>query len=150
VDIVLSAVAIYAFLMVVFRISGKRTLAQATPFDLTLLLVISEAVQNVLTGDDRSMTRAFVVVVTLVALDVGLSLLKLRSRRLERALEDVPVVLVSRGRPLQDRMRLSRVDESDVLEAAREMGLERLDQVRYAVLERDGQISIVPAEGAGA
>jgi uncharacterized membrane protein YcaP (DUF421 family) len=142
---VLSAIAVYAFLLLVFRVSGKRTMAQATPFDLTLLLIISEAVQNALTGEDRSLTTAFVIVATLVVVDLGLSLIKMRSPRLERIIDDVPVVIFAAGKALEDRMRLARVDEADILEAARELhGLERLDQIRYAVLERDGQISIVP------
>jgi uncharacterized membrane protein YcaP (DUF421 family) len=142
---VLSAIAVYAFLLLVFRVSGKRTMAQATPFDLTLLLIISEAVQNALTGEDRSLTTAFVVVATLAAVDIGLSLLKLRSTHLERIIDDVPVVIFAEGKPFEDRMKQARVDEADILEAARELhGLERLDQVRYAVLERNGQISIVP------
>ena len=142
---VVSAIAVYAFLLLVFRISGKRTMAQATPFDLTLLLIISEAVQNALTGEDRSLTTAFVIVATLAAVDLGLSLLKQRSSKLERIIDDVPIVIFAEDKPLQDRMKLARVDESDILEAARELhGLERLDQIRYAVLERDGQISIVP------
>jgi uncharacterized membrane protein YcaP (DUF421 family) len=142
---VFSAIAVYAFLLLVFRISGKRTMAQATPFDLTLLLIISEAVQNALTGDDRSLTTAFVLVATLIAVDLGLSLLKLRSTRFERIIDDVPLVIFAEGRPLYDRMKMARVDESDIIEAAREAhGLERLDQISYAVLERDGRISIVP------
>jgi uncharacterized membrane protein YcaP (DUF421 family) len=147
VETVLNAVAVYLFLLIVFRLSGKRTMAQATPFDLTLLLIISEAVQNALTGDDRSLTKAFVVVLTLVVVDIGLSLLKVRSPGFDRLLDDVPVVIFSAGEPLKDRMRLARVDESDLLEAARELyGLERLDQVKYAVLERSGKISIVPKD----
>jgi uncharacterized membrane protein YcaP (DUF421 family) len=74
-----------------------------------------------------------------------MSLLKQRSRRFDRLLDDIPMVIVSDGKPLKDRMQEARVDEDDVLDAARELhGLERMDQIRHAILERDGQISIIP------
>jgi uncharacterized membrane protein YcaP (DUF421 family) len=142
---VLRGAAVYLFLLVVFRIAGQRTLAQITTFDLVLLLIISEAIQQALIGNDNSMTNAGLIVLTLAGLNVGLSVLKQRSKHAEKVLEDVPLVLVAEGRILKDRMDKVRVDEDDILEAARSMhGLERLDQIRYAVLERSGDISIIP------
>jgi uncharacterized membrane protein YcaP (DUF421 family) len=144
-DSVLRAVAIYVVLLVIFRISGKRSLAQITTFDFVLLLIIGEATQQALLGEDFSLTNAFVVIVTLIGLDIGLSLLKGRSRTLERVVDDLPLVIVEDGRPLQERMDKARIDQSDVLTAARELqGLERMDQIKYAVLERSGGISIIP------
>lgn len=144
-DSVLRAVAIYVILLVIFRISGKRSLAQITTFDFVLLLIIGEATQQALLGEDFSMTNAFVVIVTLVGVDIGLSLLKGRSKTLERVMDDLPLVIVEDGRPLQARMDKARIDQSDVLTAARELqGLERMDQIKYAVLERNGGISIIP------
>jgi uncharacterized membrane protein YcaP (DUF421 family) len=142
---VLRGAAVYLFLLVVFRIAGQRTLAQITTFDLVLLLIISEAIQQALIGNDNSMTNAGLIVLTLAGLNVGLSVLKQRSKRVEKVLEDVPLVLVAEGRVLKERMDKVRVDEDDILEAARSLhGLERLDQIRYAVLERSGDISIIP------
>ena len=128
---ILSAAAIYVFLLVVFRIAGKRTLKDATVFDFVLLLIIGEATQGALIGADSSWTNAALVISTLIALDIGLSLLKRHSRALERTLDDVPLLLVDDGRPIRARTRY---------------GLERLDQVKYAVLERGGRIAIVPRE----
>jgi uncharacterized membrane protein YcaP (DUF421 family) len=142
---VIRAAAVYLFLLLVFRLAGQRTLAQITTFDLVLLLIISEAIQQALIGNDNSMINAALVVLTLAGLNVSLSLLKQRSKTAEKVLEDVPLVLVAEGRPLKDRMDKVRVDEDDILEAARSHhGLERLDQIRFAVLERSGDISIVP------
>ncbi len=144
-DALLRAAAIYLFLLVVFRVSGKRTLAQVTTFDFVLLLIIAEATQQGLIGDDFSVTKALLLVVTLLAIDVALSLLKGRVPRLDRLIESTPLVIVEDGKPLHDRMRKARVDESDVLAAARELqGLERIEQIKYAVLERSGGISVVP------
>ena len=144
-DTVLRAATLYAFLLLIFRVSGKRSLAQITTFDFVLLLMIGEATQQALLGDDFSLTTAALAIVTLMAIDIGLSWIKRRSSRADRWLDDVPLVIVEHGRPLETRMRNERVDVSDVLAAAREHhGLERLSQIRYAVLERNGDISIVP------
>lgn len=144
-DSVLRAAAVYLILLVILRIAGKRTLAQVTVFDFILLLIISEATQQALLGDDFSITTAAIVIGTLVLMDIGLSMLKQRSPRLDRIIDDIPMVIVDHGQLLRDRMNRARIDEQDILVAARELhGLERLDQIKYAVLERSGGISIVP------
>lgn len=144
-DSVLRAASIYLILMVLFRIMGTRALAQITTFDFILLLIISETTQQAMVGQDFSLTNAFLAIVTLVMLDLGLSLLKSKFPRLEKWLEGLPLVIVENGVPLKERMERARVDESDVLAAAREtQGLERMEQIKYAVLERSGGISIIP------
>lgn len=148
-DSVLRAASLYVFLMIVVRLSGRRTLGQMTNFDFVLVLIISEATQNAMLGDDFSMTNGFLVILTLIAMDIGLSLWKQRSPRLELWIEGTPTILVDHGRPLADRLERARVDPQDILKAARELqGLERMDQIKYAVLERSGTISIIPAEPA--
>lgn len=146
-DSVLRATAIYIFLLLIFRIAGRRTLAQMTNFDLLLLLLTGEATQQGLLGNDYSLTNAFLVILTLIGLDVGLSLWKQRSPQLHKLIDGVPMVIVEDGRPLKDRMDKARVDESDILTAARGLqGLERMEQIKYAVLERSGGISIIPKQ----
>jgi len=148
---VLRAAVIYIGLLVIMRFAGKRSLAQITTFDFVLLLIIGEASQQALLGQDFSVTNALLVVITLVMLDIGLSLVKRRSKTLDKLLEDVPLVIVEDGMVLKERMAKARVDEQDVLTAARHLhGIERLDQIRYAVLERSGGISIIPKQGKGA
>ena len=145
-DSVLRAVAIYVFLLLIFRITGKRSLAQITAFDFVLLLIIGEATQQALLGDDFSIINAWVVIGTLMFLELGLSLVKEWFPKLDRLLESAPLIVVDHGRLLTDRMAQERVDLSDVMAAAREHhGLERLEQIKYAVLERSGGISIIPA-----
>ena len=144
-DSILRAAVVFAFMVVVLRISGRRTLGEMTNFDFVLVLIISESTQNAMIGDDYSMTNGFLVILTLVTLDIGLSLLKQRSRRVEKWIDGVPTILVEDGRPLKDRMDKARIDEEDILESARELqGLERMEQIKYAVLERGGHISIIP------
>lgn len=144
-DSVIRALVIYAFMLLVFRVNGKRSLAQITVFDFVLLLIIAEAVQQALIDTDNSMTNAILLVVTLLAADIGLTLLKETSRTVEKLVDGVPLILVEDGRPIEERMRKERVDEGDILQSARELhGLERLDQIKYAILERSGGISIIP------
>ena len=100
-----------------------------------------------LLGKDFSLINAFIVILTLVGIDIGLSVWKQRSPRMDSWLDGVPLVLVEDGQPLKERMAQARVDDSDILEAARELqGLERMDQIKYAVLERAGHITIVPKQ----
>lgn len=146
-DAVLRGLIVYFFLLIIFRISGRRTLAQTTNFELVLLLIISETTQQAMIGEDQSMTNAALLIVTLVGISILLSVLKERMPGLEKWLDGTPMIIVENGRPLKDRMGKARIDEADILEAAREMqGLERIDQIKYAVLERGGGITIVPID----
>jgi uncharacterized membrane protein YcaP (DUF421 family) len=148
-DSVVRAAAVYLVLLLLFRIIGKRSLAETGAFDFVLLLIIAEATQQALIDDDNSMMNAFLIIVTLLALNVGFSLLKQRSPLVDQLIDDVPVLIVVDGNPLKDRMDRARVDERDILQAAREsQGLARLDEIKYAVLERDGAISVVPKQAA--
>lgn len=144
-DAVLRTATIYLFLLVLFRLAGKRTLGEVTPFEFVLLLIIGEATQQDLLGDDFSVTNALLVVTTFIVIDIALGLFKQRSHWLERAVEGTPVVVFADGEPIRDRMNRARIDEADILEAARvKQGLESLQQVKFAVLERSGGISIIP------
>ena len=148
-EIVIRAAVTYTAVWLVLRVAGKRSLAEITTFDFVLLLIISETTQASLADRNSSITSSLLLIVTMVGMDVGLSLLKRHSRGLEKALDSAPLVLVEDGALLKDRMTRARVDEGDILAAARTLrGLERLDQVKYAVLERNGGITIIPRERA--
>ena len=142
---VLRALFVYLFLLLVFRLSGKRTLSEATSFDLVLLLIISETTQQAMVDNDHSITNGIILILTLVGTDILLSLLKQWSPAVDAWVDGVPIIVVQDGIVLKDRVDRERIDESDILEAAREQqGIERLDQIRYAVLERSGKISVIP------
>lgn len=143
---VIRGLAVYLFVYVIFRILGKRSLAEVTTFDFVLLLIISETTTDALIGEDYSLMACFIMVCTLVGIDYALSLMKEKWKWFRTTSEGAPVVIVNKGQPLVKRMEKSKVDESDVLEAARTLhGLERMEQIKYAVLEKDGSISIIPA-----
>jgi uncharacterized membrane protein YcaP (DUF421 family) len=143
-DSVLRAAAMYAFLIVMLRLSGRRTLGEMTAFDFVLMLVVGQVTQQALLNDDRSLANSWIVILSLIGLDIAMSLLKQRMPGLASVLDGMPTVLVRDGQPITALMKRSRVDESDILQAARERrGLERLDQIKYAILETDGKISII-------
>ncbi|VVO73562.1 DUF421 domain-containing protein [Pseudomonas fluorescens] len=143
-DSVLRAAAMYVALMVLFKIAGRRSLAELTTFDLVLLMMISEATQQALLGDDFSITNAILVIVTLVAIDVGLSLLKQRSRWVSRLIDGEATIIVENGKLLRQRLRHSRLVEADIMEAARSsQGIETLEEIKFAIIERNGKISVI-------
>ena len=142
---VLRGIAIYLFILVLFRLMGKRSLSEATTFDLVLLLIISEVTQQALVGHDYSLTGSFILIVTLVSTDLVFSLLKEQFPFFGKITEGLPLVIVNEGKPLINRMKKSKVSEDDILEAARmTFGLERMKDIKYAILEKSGDITIVP------
>jgi uncharacterized membrane protein YcaP (DUF421 family) len=146
-DSVLRALAVYVFLLLIFRVAGKRTMAQITVFDFVLLLIISEATQQAMIGQDFSITNAVLVISTLIGAERGLTWVQKRFKSVDRLLDGLPLVLVEDGKPFEDRLKQERIDISEILAAARQtQGLARLDQIKYAVLEQTGGISIVPKD----
>ena len=144
-DAVLRGLVVFLLLLLFFRLSGKRSIAQVTPFDFVLLLIISEATQQALLGEDFSVTQAAVVILTIIALSRLFDFLAFRFGKFQRLTSSVPVVIVENGRIVDHAAGKSDVSADEIIAAAREkQGLERLDQIKYAVLETSGSISIVP------
>lgn len=142
---VVRGLCVYLFVFIIFRILGKRSLSETTTFDFVLLLIISETTTDALIGEDYSLTACFIMVSTIIGIDYLFSVLKGRFEWFQLASDGAPLVIVDQGKMLKKRMSKSRVDEGDILEAARSLhGLERMDQIKYAVLEKDGSISIIP------
>ena len=145
---VFRAIGCYLLLLIVVRLSGKRGLAQVTIFDLILLLLISQTVGQALIGDDSSLTTAAVITVTLVVINRLNDAAAHRWADMSHVLEDAPLVLIEDGHVYDDRMSQMQIRLDDVLETARlEEGVERLEQIKHAILERSGAISIIPADG---
>lgn len=142
---IIRGVAIYLFLLLVFRIMGKRSLSESTTFDFVLLLIISEVTQQGLVGKDYSLTGAFILITTLISVDLVFTWLKDRFQLFGKIVEGIPLIIVDNGKALKSRMLKLNVSEEDILEAARlTFGLETMDQIKYAILEKDGGISIIP------
>ncbi len=142
---VLKALAIYGVIFFLTRISGRRTLSQATPFDVVLVLLIAEAAQSALVGSDGSLTNAVLIIATLILTDVLLSFLKVRAPSLALLIEGAPTILIHEGQLRRDAIRRARVSTEDILEAARRsLGLSDLGDIRFAVLETSGVISVIP------
>lgn len=146
-EMVLRAIAIYLILLVVFKVAGRRALLQMTSFDLILLLIISEATQQALLGDDFSVTGAMLTIITLVVVDMLFGYMKKFISGAESVLDGSPVILVENGIPLADKMEKVDVSCDDILVAARQnQGITELSKIKYAILERNGHISIIPLE----
>lgn len=145
-ELIIRAVTIYAFILLILRVSGKRQFSEITTFDFVLLLIISEAVSQGLYGSaDYSLTASLILVTTLVAVDILFSLLKRRFSLLDDIVESKPTLLMKDSQIIKQNLDEERLGEADILSAARKtFGIESLSEVRHAVLEPDGSISIVP------
>lgn len=142
---VFKGLIIYLFVLIIFRFMGKKNLAETTTFDLVLLLIISETTSNALTGEDSSLITCFLLISTMAGADFLLGKLKISSTGIDKVIDGAPLILVDEGKLLPVRMEKANVDLADILEAGRiSQGLETLEQIKYAVLEKDGSISIIP------
>ena len=140
---VLRACAIYVLVMVLIRVSGKRAVGQFTPFDLVLLILIGNAVQNGINGGDNSLTGAAIMATTLIALNYGVAFVTSRNRKVEKFVEGVPVVLARNGKLFDGVLRRELVSREDFREALRMNGVEDVSEVELALLETNGSISVV-------
>lgn len=149
-DTVLRGLAVYFGLLIIFRLSGRRTIAQMTPFDLVLVLIISETVQQALVDNDHSMTNAALLVLTLIGSAILMSVVKQRSRTLQRWIDGLPVLAIENGEMHEDRMNAMRVDADDIMASARDsQAVERLEDIEHAVVETSGHITVIPKPQKG-
>ena len=146
-EVVLRTAIVYLFVVTALRLSGKREVGQMSVLELVVILVISDAVQNSMVGDNTSLWGGLVAVTTLLACDFGLKALTRRSRRLREAVEGEPRLLVRDGRLLERAIKEEGIEIDEVRAAVRSHGLARIEDVRLAVLETDGSISVIPRDG---
>jgi uncharacterized membrane protein YcaP (DUF421 family) len=142
--IVVRTVSVYLFILVAFRLSGKREVGQLAPFDFALILLIANAVQNAMVGPDTSLAGGLVAAAVLVTVNVVLGRLASRNRRVERMLRGQARILVNRGHVHSDALRTESISHEELLQALRENGCATLADCRLAVLEVDGSISVIP------
>ena len=138
------AVIVYLFLLAILRITGKRQVGQLAPFDLVLLLVLSNAVQNAMNGGDNSVLAGIISATTLIALNYAVSYLTFRSKRFEAIVEGRPQVLIHNGKIYEDVMNREKLTRHELENALRAAGCASIENVHFAVLENDGQISVQP------
>jgi uncharacterized membrane protein YcaP (DUF421 family) len=147
-EIVLRTAVVYLFLVAVMRISGKREIGNLSILELVVILIISDAVQNSMVGENTTLWGGLVAASTLIVLDYVLKRLSLRFRRVRRAIEGEPRLLVRDGKMLTRALAEEKVEPDALRAAIRTQGLARVEDVRLAVLETDGSISIVPMSSA--
>jgi uncharacterized membrane protein YcaP (DUF421 family) len=142
-DLALRGVVLFFFVFLLMRIVGRRELSSLEPFDLILLVVLGDAVQQGLTQDDYSLTGAFIVVSTIAGLQVLMSYLNFRVPRLRPLIDGEPIVIMEDGKVIEGNARRERLTVEDIAEAARVQQIASLEDVQWAVLERSGQISFI-------
>lgn len=142
--VVVRTTVVYAVLLAGLRLAGKREIGQMTPFDLVVLLVVSNAVQNAMVGADTSLTGGLVSALTLLLVNTVVSRLGVRSAWLRRETVGSPTLLAHEGRLLDEHLRREGLTADEVLQALREHGIDDLSAVKTAVLEVDGTISVIP------
>jgi uncharacterized membrane protein YcaP (DUF421 family) len=143
VDIVIRAAVAYAFIIFLLRIIGRRELSTLAPSDLVLLVVMGDLVQNGVTQSDQSVTGVFLAVSTFALLTVAMSVLTFKSRRAQLLIEGAPLILVEDGKPIEASMRHERLNLDDIAEQARSQGIERIDEIKWCVLETSGAMTFV-------
>jgi uncharacterized membrane protein YcaP (DUF421 family) len=143
-DIVLRGIVLFLFVSFIMRIVGRRELSSLGAIDLVLLIVLGDSIQQGLTQDDYSVTGAMIAVSTIAVMQVSLSYVGFRFRRLRPVLEGEPIVIVQDGRVIERNLRRDRITVEEVLEEARQQQIGSLDDVAWAVLESNGKISFLP------
>lgn len=141
-EFIVRGAIVYLVLLAMVRLSGKRTVGQFTPFDLLVVMLLSEGVSNSLTGGDESLVGGLLVAVTLVALNICVAFVTARSRKAAELVDGTPVLIGRDGEIFTDRVRREHVGIGDVEQALRESDCE-LKEMKYAFLESDGTISIM-------
>jgi len=143
-DLALRAVFLYAFVLLLMRVTGRRELSTLSAVDLVLLIILGDAIQQGLTQDDYSVTGAVIVVSTIAALQVGTSYLTFRSRGARRVLEGEPVVIVQDGKLIERNMKRERLTEDEVAEEMRAQQIASVEDVEWGILETNGTMSFIP------
>ena len=142
-EFILRAVIVYVVVLVMVRLAGKRTLGQFTPFDMLLLVLLGNAVQNALLGPDTSLGGGLLLALTLISLNYFVGWITTRSPAVERMIEGEPVVLARHGHVLQKVLQRELVSKADFAKAMRDAGCDEVDEVDLALLETNGHITII-------
>lgn len=148
-ELIARSAIVYLFLLVILRISGKRQVGQLAPFDLVLLLVLSNAVQNSMNGGDNSLVGGLVSAATLIALNYGVALATFKSKRLEAVIEGRPQVLIHDGKLFEDVMAKAKLTHHELEGALRQGGCASVGEVQSAILENNGAISVIQRKASG-
>ena len=142
-DIALRGIVLFAFVYLLTRVIGRRELSSLAPFDLILLIVLGDAVQQGLTQDDYSVTGALIAISTIAVVQIFVSFTSFRFPRMRPTLEGEPIVIVQDGKPIEKNLKRERLSVQEVMEEARLSQISSLDQIEWAVLEPSGNISFI-------
>lgn len=142
-DIVLRTLSVYVFIFIAIRITGKKEISQLSIVDFVLVILVSNAVQNAMVGPDNSLTGGLIAAAVLFGVDYLIKLLIYRNKKIRKALEGEPVMLVYKGRYLEQNMKHEKVSHEELTEAIRAHGIMRVENVELAIMETNGLISVI-------
>ena len=148
-ELVLRAVIIYVAFFIGLRIFGKREIGQFTVFDLVLILLVANALQPAMTGPDTSVTGGLILIASLLLVNRALALVRARVPAIDALINPQPTVIARDGKWIPENFAKEDLSVEDAEMALREHGVEKVDEVRLAVLEEDGSISVVPKDDGG-
>jgi uncharacterized membrane protein YcaP (DUF421 family) len=143
-DLVIRAAVVFCFIFLITRIAGRRQLGELEPFDVILLVVLGDLVQQGITQSDESVTGTFIVISTITMLSIAVGWLSFRFKPIRQVTEGDPIILIHDGALIQNNLRRERLTRHDLEEAARKQQFSSLGQIRWAILEDDGAISMIP------
>ena len=146
-DIVLRSAAVYGFMVLAIRLFGKKELSQLSTTDLVFIILISNSVQNAMVGSNSSLAGGLVAALVLFSLNYVLKLIMFRSAKFKALIEDKPIILIHEGILDQEHLTRTRITKDELEQAIREHGVQEIDEVKLAILEVDGNISVISGEG---
>ena len=142
-EFILRAAIIYVFVMLVLRLTGKRQIEELAPFDFVLLLLLSNGVQNAMNGGDNSVTAGLIITITLVTINGAVAWLVFKNKTVEKVIEGRPEIIIHNGTVFIDVMENNQITEHELNNALRQNDCTNVDEVQLAVLETNGQISVI-------
>jgi uncharacterized membrane protein YcaP (DUF421 family) len=148
-ELILRCLIIYALLLVLLRLTGKRQVGQLSPFDLVLLLVLSNAVQNAMNGGDNSVLAGIILASGLIAVNYAVGVATFKSKKLEALVEGRPEILIHNGKLFTDVLEREKLTHHELNAALRQAGCASVEEVHYAILENNGQISVQSKKNSG-
>lgn len=145
-EMIVRALIVYLFLLVALRLTGKRQISESSPFDFVLLLIVADGVQNSMSGGDESLQGGLITAATLFAIDHLIGIISFKNKKAANIIDGIPQVLIYNGKINDKLVKKEKMTKHEIDESLRQEGCTRLDQVKLAVLENNGSISVIKKE----
>jgi len=142
-EFVVRGLSVYLFILIILRVGGRKQVSQFSPFDFALLLIISNAVQNSMNGGDNSLVGGMIIAISLVAINALVNFINFRSKKLSEIIEGKPEVLIHNGKLYEDILSKEKISHEELKAILRNSGVSTIEEVRFAVIESTGAVSVI-------